>query len=257
MSFAYLTLYTGDYLRDTRHLSCAEHGIYLLLLMHCWDSRGPVPLDERKIAGICGARSGDEVEAMRRILAEFFTRMDDGWYQPRMQREIERAQAISADRQRAAFTRHKGRDASAMQVQSKSNALDTNTNTTITTNTTPNTTTAASDTKVVCKDDRAQSTQKPRGSRLTVETLPQEWHAFCAKERDDLDPLKTFDHFRDYWIAVAGAKGNKLDWFATWRNWVRNQGSQRNAGKSLTDRNKDAMNQWLNQTKGSAEREIN
>ena len=27
--------------------------------------------------------------------------------------------------------------------------------------------------------------------------------------------------FKDYWISQAGQKGVKLDWFATWRNWVR------------------------------------
>jgi len=27
--------------------------------------------------------------------------------------------------------------------------------------------------------------------------------------------------FRDYWMAKAGAAGVKLDWNATWRNWVR------------------------------------
>lgn len=29
------------------------------------------------------------------------------------------------------------------------------------------------------------------------------------------------DKFRDYWRAVPGAKGRKLDWDATWRNWIR------------------------------------
>jgi hypothetical protein len=29
------------------------------------------------------------------------------------------------------------------------------------------------------------------------------------------------DEFRDYWISVPGSKGVKLDWLATWRNWVR------------------------------------
>jgi uncharacterized protein YdaU (DUF1376 family) len=122
MSFAYLALYTGDYLRDTRHLSCSEHGIYLLLLMHCWDSRGPVPLDERKQCGICGARSGDEVEALRRVLTEFFVQMDDGWYNTRMQREVERSQAISAARSDAGF---KGYQAKAKQLPSKRQATAT------------------------------------------------------------------------------------------------------------------------------------
>lgn len=95
MSYAYMALFTGDYIRDTRHLSCSEHGCYLMLLIHCWDTRGPAPLDERKQQGICNARSTDEIEAMRRVLAEFFVRMDDGYYNPRMQREIEKVQALS------------------------------------------------------------------------------------------------------------------------------------------------------------------
>ena len=48
MSFAYLPLFTGDYLRDTQHLSCSEHGIFLKLLMHCWDQKGPAPLLEEE-----------------------------------------------------------------------------------------------------------------------------------------------------------------------------------------------------------------
>ena len=48
-----------------------------------------------------------------------------------------------------------------------------------------------------------------------------EWEQFCQQIRPELSPVKTFDQFKDYWIAQAGQKGVKLDWFATWRNWVR------------------------------------
>ena len=35
-------------------------------------------------------------------------------------------------------------------------------------------------------------------------------------------PLEAItEEFFDYWRGVAGAKGVKLDWFATWRNWIR------------------------------------
>jgi uncharacterized protein YdaU (DUF1376 family) len=95
MSFAFLPLYTGDYLRDTQHLSCSEHGIFLKLLMHCWDQRGPAPLDERKLSGIVNARSTDEIEAMRRVLGEFFIRMDDGHYNKRMAEEVAKAEGLS------------------------------------------------------------------------------------------------------------------------------------------------------------------
>ncbi len=98
MSFAYMPLYTGDYVRDTQHLSCSEHGIYLKLLMHCWDQKGPVPLDERKLCGIVNARSGDEIEALRRVLGEYFVRMADGWYNPRMMRQVQAVEALSNNR---------------------------------------------------------------------------------------------------------------------------------------------------------------
>ena len=116
MSFAYLPLYTGDYIRDTQHLSCSEHGIYLKMLIHCWDQKGPCPIDERRLMGIVNARSTDEIEAMRRVLLEFFVRMDDGWYNHRMQREIERCENISSSRSDAG---KKGYQAKAKQMPSK------------------------------------------------------------------------------------------------------------------------------------------
>lgn len=98
MSFAYLPLYTGDYRRDTAHLTPQKHGIYLLLLMHCWDLKGPVPLDEQEAAGICNCRSADEIESLRYILLKYFIKLDDGWYNRRMQQEVERCEILSKSR---------------------------------------------------------------------------------------------------------------------------------------------------------------
>ena len=63
-----------------------------------------------------------------------------------------------------------------------------------------------------------------KGSRLSTNfELPETWTEFCQTERPDLNPQKVFDTFKDYWTAKAGNQGVKLDWQATWRNWVRNQ----------------------------------
>lgn len=63
-----------------------------------------------------------------------------------------------------------------------------------------------------------------RGSRLPADFFfPKDWCDFCAEQRSDLNPQKVFDEFKDYWIAQPGQKGVKLDWGATWRNWVRRQ----------------------------------
>lgn len=116
MSFAYLAIYTGDYLRDTRHLSPLKHGVYLLLLMHCWDQRGPLPLDEQECAGIANCRSTDEIDALRYIIERYFIRMEDGHYNARIQKEIERAINISNSRSDAG---KRGYQAKAKQLLSK------------------------------------------------------------------------------------------------------------------------------------------
>ena len=65
-----------------------------------------------------------------------------------------------------------------------------------------------------------------RGSRLPTDFLfPKEWADFCHQERPDLNIQKTFDSFKDYWVAAP--KGTKLDWSATWRNWVRGQKTEK------------------------------
>jgi hypothetical protein len=64
--------------------------------------------------------------------------------------------------------------------------------------------------------------KKTLGKRLANDfSFPLEWEQFCKETRPELHPTRTFDQFKDYWIAQAGQKGVKLDWFATWRNWVR------------------------------------
>lgn len=60
-------------------------------------------------------------------------------------------------------------------------------------------------------------------TRLSADfLLPDEWILFCNKERPELDAVKIFDGFRDYWISKP-KDNTKLDWFATWRTWVRRQ----------------------------------
>jgi hypothetical protein len=65
----------------------------------------------------------------------------------------------------------------------------------------------------------------------TATRLPADWQPneieiqFCKSERPDLNVNEVKNNFIDYWIAIGGAKGRKLDWSATWRNWVRNERS--------------------------------
>lgn len=64
--------------------------------------------------------------------------------------------------------------------------------------------------------------QTPRGCRLPADWSPTDAdREVIAAECPDLDIDKATVEFRDYWRAVAGAKGVKADWSATWRNGMR------------------------------------
>ena len=63
-----------------------------------------------------------------------------------------------------------------------------------------------------------------RGSRLANDwVLPNDWEYWANKERPDLNAAQVADQFKDFWCSKAGKDAVKLDWLATWRNWVRNQ----------------------------------
>jgi len=59
--------------------------------------------------------------------------------------------------------------------------------------------------------------EKIRRSQARGTRLPTDWEP-C----EHLDRRDELAKFRDYWLAVPGSKGCKLDWDATWRNWIRN-----------------------------------
>ena len=66
-------------------------------------------------------------------------------------------------------------------------------------------------------------TPKKRATRLPADWAPTpDQIAWARSERKDINPATEASKFRDYWIAKAGRDATKLDWDATWRNWVRN-----------------------------------
>ena len=66
-------------------------------------------------------------------------------------------------------------------------------------------------------------TPKKRATRLPADWAPTpDQIAWARSERKDINPATEASKFRDYWIAKAGKDAAKLDWDATWRNWVRN-----------------------------------
>lgn len=106
-----------DYLADTAHLSAAEHGAYMLLIMRYWKDGG-LPADEKMVARYSRLDASQWTES-RDVIAAFFS---DGWRHRRIDAELEKASDIIQKRRAAATERHSRSkpNASAEQVQSTS-----------------------------------------------------------------------------------------------------------------------------------------
>ncbi len=118
MSAPYMPLFVADYLADTAHLTAAEHGAYLMLVMNYWQRGKPLPADDRKLARI--ARMSDaEWRDSRDTLAEFFHEEDGLWSHKRIEAEIAVAEEKTIKAKKAARASAEVRQANAQQMLSE------------------------------------------------------------------------------------------------------------------------------------------
>lgn len=115
MSRPWMPLHVADYLRDTRRLTAAQHGAYLLLIMEYW-TVGNLPMDDASLARIA-CMLPNEWKRERATIAAFFT---SEWRHKRIDKELARAADISSKRRAAAEQMHSKKDAIAEQEQSTS-----------------------------------------------------------------------------------------------------------------------------------------
>jgi uncharacterized protein YdaU (DUF1376 family) len=115
MKRPWMPLYVGDYLGDTGHLTTAQHGAYLLLMMHYW-RRGELPDDDRQLAKITKLPLrtwGD----YRPVLQQFF---HSGWKHKRIDAELERLMRLSEKRASAGQKGGLGSALSRMKLENAS-----------------------------------------------------------------------------------------------------------------------------------------
>lgn len=98
----WMPLYIGDYLADTMHLTCEEHGAYLLLIMACWKNGGMI--DAKTIPMICRL-DAERLNAIWPNLSEFFERKENWIISKRASMELEKAGVRSRKAKNAASKR--------------------------------------------------------------------------------------------------------------------------------------------------------
>jgi len=193
----------GDYAKKTGRLTMLQHGAYTLLIDSCYD-REVFPTLEQAIEWTWASTEA-EVDAVKFVLGRFFTLDKEGQYvQDRILEELLNYHKNADINKRIAEEREaKRREKSTKREQVVDEAP-------------PN------QEPITINQEPKVKTQ--RGSRLPTDwTLPDEWADWAEKERPDLLVYKTAESFKDFWISKPGAGGVKLDWHATWRNWVRSQ----------------------------------
>jgi hypothetical protein len=69
--------------------------------------------------------------------------------------------------------------------------------------------------------------KKARGTRLTQDfVLPEDFLEYCSIKHPHLNPHAVFEEFKDYYLSKGEVKA---DWGATWRNWLRKEGTFKNS----------------------------
>ncbi|MBB3012031.1 YdaU family protein [Cupriavidus alkaliphilus] len=83
--------YTGDYARDTVHLSMVEDGAYNRLMDFYYSTEKPLPTDRKAVYRIARATDKAEQKAVDSVLSEFFQNTAEGFRHKRIDAEIEKA----------------------------------------------------------------------------------------------------------------------------------------------------------------------
>ena len=195
----YYQFHIGDYKSHTHHLSLMEDLAYRRLLDFYFLHEKPIK--HRDVARQIGMREHEE--DVMTVLNEFFISTEDGFVSPRADKEIKQYKEFAEAGKRGAAKRW------GTPPNGEANSL-------------PNATSIATNNHKPITTNHIKEKQQ-RGSRLTQDwVLTNPMDQWAKQERPDLDVRQVAEQFKDYWIAQAGQKGVKLDWDATWRNWIRN-----------------------------------
>lgn len=118
----YMKLYVGDYLGDTQHLSCLEHGAYMLLIMAYWQNKGPIKSDANALRRYTRTTLKEYKKWSENVL-KMFDLVDGQLVHKRIEKELSERQEVSIKNRNNAIIGWSERKANAREKECERNAI--------------------------------------------------------------------------------------------------------------------------------------
>lgn len=223
-----LPLWTDAYLADTRHLSDAEHGRYLLLLMDMWRSPGcRFPNDPAWLARKF-RRTVEALEAEIMPLLREFCQCDGNWWtQKRLARESQYVQRTSRNNSAAAKSRWRKEKGECVRNAQDGNAFAMPPHPHPHPDSTPQSvqeTSSLSQTAPKGANGHAKPKSEERGTRLQPDWRPSEEAIdYCRRELGATSEIlnREYPAFMDWGLSATGPASRKRSWDRAFVNWMR------------------------------------
>lgn len=245
---AFMPLWIADYLADTTHLTCEQHGAYLLLLITYWRRGGHLPADNAFLCAVTKL-SPQKWRTMRVVMGQFFREEGGQWKNKRADAEILKAAVLKKSKAAA------GKKGAEKRWEGHGSAIDLpseNVEKTMAKNG-PSPSPSVSKLEPVLQTQtqnqdysfvvRAEESAPPstirpaskplsskvnRGTRWAADrVVPPDWMVAAAERRivhgrPPIDIGLEAEKFVNFWSSKSGAGATKVNWQATFSNWILN-----------------------------------
>jgi len=223
----YYKRYPRDFIEGTIGLDLEAKGAYSILLDLIYMQGGQLPDDERYISGLLGCKVGKWKSIRERLIDTGKISISDGKISnSRADLELKGLKNYSEEQAKRASGSRKNNDIAEATANPK---------------------TSQPEPEPEPEPKKKEPSVPKKGTRISDDFEPDQDYAVEAGLRPERVLIEVAK-FKDYWRATPGQKGVKLDWPATWRNWVRSaldrQGGPRGSpsqGKSAFREHQDAV----------------
>jgi uncharacterized protein YdaU (DUF1376 family) len=223
----YLPLFFGDFLASTAEWEGEERALYLLLLGYQW-SLGSIPSEPRRVCKLVG---WDSVcfDRYWTVVSTKFVAKDGRLMNQRLEQHRARSKEVSEKRAKAG-----AKGGSVTQANAKQLLEDDEANAASLLGHPSHPIPEEESKKLIGPTDTSSGgvggtasrkrSAEPRGSRIPDPFLvTPKMRTWATTETPHANVESVTREFVDYWRAIPGLRGRKLDWEGTWRNRMRDQ----------------------------------